>query len=119
VSSKSASNRFVYRLFGGVGARERGSKAEGSRRSLLASADDVLLLSMNPDRGLQRKLKVLERFSEESGLPANLQKTQVVVFGGPFNSQREKHNFRYGEKQVEIVQSYRYLGVQFYCTGGR
>lgn len=118
MSFKSASNRFVYRLFGGVGARERGSKAEGSRSSLLASADDVLLLSMNPE-GLQRKLKVLERFSEESGLPANLQKTQVVVFGGPFNSQREKHNFRYGEKQVEIVQSYRYLGVQSHCTGGR
>ncbi|GAQ86860.1 Reverse transcriptase-like protein with RNA-directed DNA polymerase domain [Klebsormidium nitens] len=83
---------------------------------LLAFADDVLLLSTDPE-GLQRKLEVLERFSEKSGLSVNLQKTQAVVFGGQFGSQKRKHDFRYGGEQVEIVKSYRYLGVQFSCIG--
>lgn len=82
---------------------------------LLAFADDVLLLSTDPE-GLQRKLALLEKFSEESGLSVNLQKTQIVVFGGQFSSQRRKHNFSYGGEVVEIVQSYRYLGVQFVAT---
>ncbi|GAQ86738.1 Reverse transcriptase-related protein [Klebsormidium nitens] len=90
---------------------------KGVRFPLLAFADDVLLLSRNPEGDLQRKLRLLEKFSKESGLSVNLQKTQIVVFGGRFSSQKGKHDFEYGEELVEIVQSYRYLGVQFNCNG--
>lgn len=82
----------------------------------MAFADDVLLLSTDPE-GLQQKLEVLERFSAKSGLSVNLQKTQTVVFGGHFGCRKGKHDFRYGGEQVEIVKSYRYFGVQFNCNG--
>ncbi|GAQ89854.1 protein with reverse transcriptase domain [Klebsormidium nitens] len=88
----------------------------GVRVPLLAFADDVVLLSTSA-AGLQRKLELLEGFSRRTELLVNLQKTEVVVFGGKVEAQKAKHEFRYGGERVEIVESYRYLGVQFHCNG--
>ncbi|GAQ79205.1 reverse transcriptase-related protein with [Klebsormidium nitens] len=73
---------------------------------LLSFADDVVLLSTCAE-GLQKKLALLERFSEQSGLSVNLQKTQVIVFGGQLGVQRVRNEFLYAGERVEIVSSYR------------
>lgn len=92
------------------------STLRGVAVPFLAFADDVVLLSTSA-AGLQSKLRLLQGFSDQSGLSVNLQKTEILVFGGQFGVQKDKHEFRYGEKRVAIVQSYRYLGVQFHCNG--
>lgn len=38
------------------------------------------------------------------------------MFGGKVETQRARHEFRYGGERVEIVESYHYLGVQFHSN---
>ncbi|GAQ77988.1 DNA/RNA polymerase superfamily protein with reverse transcriptase domain [Klebsormidium nitens] len=99
-----------------IGGTADNPELSGVEVPFLAFADDVVLLSTSA-AGLQKKLGLLEEFSKESGLPVNLQKTEVVVFGGQFAVQKVRNEFQYAGERVAIAQSYRYLGVQFHCNG--
>jgi hypothetical protein len=78
---------------------------------VLLFADDMVLLPNSP-RGLQLKINLLRNYFEELGLTINVGKTQVVVFrrGGRLQTGL---SFYYGEKEIEIVNEYLYLGVLF------
>ena len=76
---------------------------------LLLFADDICLISTTPS-GLQNQLNNLEKASSALGLTVNLKKTKVMVFRkGGHLSKTEK--WFYQGKPVEVVNSYKYLGV--------
>ena len=77
----------------------------------LLFADDILLVS-DSIRGLQNQLDILYFQSQRLGLEINNEKTQIVIFRkGGFVSKYEK--WSYGNTNLKIVNSYRYLGFEF------
>ena len=78
---------------------------------VLLFADDVILSSYCP-RGLQCQINILRGFAEKSGMTVNLTKTKIIVFRkGGFLGQNEK--WWYGREEIEVVNSYKYLGLHF------
>lgn len=78
---------------------------------LLLFADDLALMSTTPV-GLQNQLNVLFNAAQSMCLNVNLSKTKVVVFRkGGFLAARER--WFYGRDQLEVVNSYTYLGLNF------
>jgi hypothetical protein len=78
---------------------------------ILLFADDVALLSTTP-RGLQAQLNTLKKCCDDLKLTVNKDKTKIMVFRkGGFLGQREKWYFE--GKQIEVVNSYCYLGFTF------
>ncbi|MEW8542106.1 MAG: reverse transcriptase family protein, partial [Candidatus Thiodiazotropha sp.] len=82
---------------------------------LILYADDIVLLSESPE-DLQRSLNMFHIYCDTWKLSLNTTKSKVVVFrkGGrlPLGL-----NFNYNGKNLEIVQSFTYLGVVFSSTG--
>ena len=82
---------------------------------LLLFADDAVLVSETPE-GLQRSLDSLQEYCDKWNLTVNIEKTKIVVFrkGGIL-----AHNIRfyYSGQEIEIVNSFNYLGVLFSCGG--
>ena len=78
---------------------------------LLLFADDIVLISSTV-RGLQRQINELEKYCRQSCLTVNMEKTKVIVFkkGGKL-AKTEK--WYYMGRNVEVVNSYKYLGVYF------
>ena len=77
----------------------------------LLFADDILLVSESIS-GLQNQLDILYFQSQRLGLEINNEKTQIVIFRkGGFVSKHEK--WFYGNINLKIVNSYRYLGFEF------
>ena len=74
----------------------------------LLFADDIVLLSLTPI-GLQNQINNLRSAAEKLGLLVNLDKSKILVFRkGGFLSRTE--HWHYGNQQMEVVNSYRYLG---------
>jgi hypothetical protein len=78
--------------------------------SILLFVDDVVLLASSPE-GLQRQLDALALFCDLRQLTVNLGKTKVMIFNGSKKS-IDLHFFFRG-KEIEITNTYTYLGVQF------
>jgi hypothetical protein len=74
-------------------------------------ADDIVLMA-NSVHDLQRHINILAKFCDEWGLEVNVMKTKAVVFrrGGRI-AQREM--WFYKGKRIQIVSSYKYLGIEF------
>ena len=78
---------------------------------LLLFADDVILLS-DTVVGLQNQLNALKQEADRLFLNVNLDKTNIMVFRkGGHHSVYEK--WWYGELEVKVTNSYKYLGVIF------
>ena len=77
----------------------------------LLFADDIVLIARTP-AGLQNQINNLKEASANLGLVVNLDKTKVMVFRkGGFLGRAEK--WYYGREQIEVVNSYKYLGFTF------
>ena len=77
----------------------------------LLFADDIFLVSESIE-GLQNQLNVLQFQSNRLGLEINKEKTQIVIFRkGGFIAKKEK--WFYDKTELNIVNSYRYLGIDF------
>ena len=77
----------------------------------LLFADDTALVA-DTVQGLQSKLNVLYDQCLRLGLSVNMEKTKIIVFRkGGFLGRHE--SWHYGENPIEVVNSYRYLGVEF------
>jgi hypothetical protein len=79
----------------------------------LLFADDLVLLS-STRAGLQAMLGTLERFSRRTGLIVNKGKTKV---GAQLQKARQEGAFYIDGGAIETVGSYRYLGVEVFCSG--
>jgi len=79
---------------------------------LLLYADDICLFSTNIIH-LQEKINVLKDYFERNKLKVNLTKTKIVIFRQR-KSLKCKPILLWGEEEIEVVDSYTYLGVPFY-----
>jgi hypothetical protein len=79
--------------------------------SISLFTNDVVLLASSPE-GLQRQLNALALFCDLRQLMINLGKTKVMIFNESKKS-IDLHFFFRG-KEIEITNTYTYLGVQFY-----
>jgi len=78
---------------------------------VLLFADDLLLLS-DTVVGLQNQISVLYEAALRARLSVNTDKTKVVVFrNGGYLAEREV--WYYGREKLEVVGSYKYLGLVF------
>ena len=78
---------------------------------LLLFADDLTLLSATVV-GLQNQLNILQRETARLRLTVNLDKSKIIVFRkGGFLRSTEK--WLLGGRQLEVVNSYKYLGITF------
>jgi hypothetical protein len=82
---------------------------------LLMYADDTVLISETPD-GLQSMLDALYSYTKEWNLTVNIDKTKILVFrnGGKVN---DKEKWTYDGKNLEIVNTFNYLGMLFNFNG--
>ena len=80
---------------------------------LLLYADDTILFSDSRD-GLQKALDVLYSYCIEWKLEVNPTKTKVIVFNKRKNP---RDTFRYGNNNLDTVNSFSYLGIEFSRTG--
>ena len=85
--------------------------------SHLLWADDLIMLSLDP-KTTYKQLDVLNKFCLEWGIEVNEIKTKVIIFAS--NSSKTnptQQTFKLGEKQLETVDTYCYLGIVLHRTG--
>jgi exonuclease III len=78
-------------------------------------ADDLLLVADSP-QGLQAQFDGLYAFCSKFQLIVNTVKTKVLVFGCKDGSSVAKFNFVFNGKEIEVCNSYKYLGAIFSTT---
>ena len=82
---------------------------------VLMFADDCALLSTSI-KGLQRLLGEVERYCNIWGLRVNTGKTKVTVFKGS-TKLKNSEKWMYKRECLEVVNSFKYLGVTFSFNG--
>ena len=80
----------------------------------LMFADDIVLLANNPDT-LQAQLNCLNHYCTQSSLNVNTIKTKIIVFSA--KPCRHLHKWTFGDKQIDQVDTFKYLGTWFHCNG--
>ena len=80
----------------------------------LIYADDLLIISNNA-LGLQNALHRLNAYTNQWALEINIQKTKIIVF--KTGSKDENVKFYIGENEIEIVNSFTYLGILITANG--
>ena len=80
------------------------------RLLVLVYADDTVVFADTPE-GLRVALRALEQYCELWKLKINVDKTSVIIFA----RRRANHNevFTLYGKNIEIVDRFKYLGVNF------
>ena len=86
----------------------------GETLSCLMYADDLVMLSESPE-GLQKCLDKLKEYTIEWGLEINEKKTKVLIFQR--SGKRLKYNFNFGDKNISVTDTYKYLGTTLTNTG--
>ena len=77
-------------------------------------ADDTSLLAESASN-LQNMLNLFQEYCIKWKLKVNIDKTKVMIFSKgrlPTNV-----NFKYGDKELEIVKDFLYLGIKFSRSG--
>lgn len=86
-----------------------GLKIREEHVSVLAYADDLVLLSDSPEK-LQRELNILSEWCRKNRMVVNEDKTKIVVFKRR-RATKTIPDLWYRDKCIEVVDSYKYLGV--------
>lgn len=81
---------------------------------IILYADDTALLSETAE-GLKRTLKCFEQYCDRWKLKVNTNKTKVVIFSK--RKSKEIQNFKIYGQNIEIIDSYSYLGIVFNYNG--
>ena len=92
-------------------------KLDDTELSCLLYADDLVIMSES-ESGLQRCLHNLETYTKKWKLQVNLKKSKILIFGT--QSKRRlflSSKWYFGDKQLECVDEYTYLGLTFHYTG--
>ena len=90
---------------------DRGVLVGDKKIPLLLYADDIVLLG-DTEQDLQDMLDIAEEWTRVWGLAVNVDKTNVVHFR-PVCVPRSMTQFKIGEKLVQVVDRYKYLGLVF------
>jgi hypothetical protein len=86
----------------------------GRRIPALLYADDLALVSTSA-KGLQAQLDVLQAYATKWRLTVNIGKTKAVIFSAR-KSQVDSLPLVYAGANIEVVESFRYLGLDLHCT---
>ena len=100
---------FVNELISEVKNLSLGVKVNDSLVSLLAFADDIVLLA-NTESELAEILKCVEKWCNKFRLKVNTDKTKIIHFR-PKRSAKTNFNFAFNGMKLDIVAHYKYLGV--------
>ena len=77
-------------------------------------ADDVILLS-NSKNGLQTSIDIFKNYCENWKLQVNVEKSKVMIFNS--NGKTHINVFHYGDKILQTVTQYCYLGILLKYNG--
>lgn len=86
-----------------------------SNISHLLYADDLVLLSTT-EIGLQSNIDRVNTFCKRWGLAINKDKSKIMVFSKTGRVPRDKFRYNLGGEEIEYVNHYKYLGVNFSNT---
>ena len=81
----------------------------------LLFADDLAISSLSKE-DFQKRISILQQYSNEWRLESNLSKTKVMVFNKQGATIR-KFKFYFQRKEIEIVKQYTYLGFTYIPSG--
>ncbi len=82
---------------------------------VLMYADDTILLADNV-KGLQKAIDCMGEYCDKWRLAVNVSKTKVLIFGKA-KTKKDKYIFLYKGQALEIVDSYKYLGLTLNNNG--
>ena len=111
VASPLLFNLYINDLVTEINALDKGIKINNTKVSMLLYADDIVLMS-NCARDLQNMLHTLHTWCERWGLCINPTKTKVLHFR-PKSHKITSFEFKCGNKVLETVHKYKYLGLWF------
>ena len=80
---------------------------------MLMYADDAVFFSKSAQT-LQNMLNKLHNYSNEWGLKINTDKTKIMIFE---KGRRTDVHIYYNNIELEVVDSFKYLGIMFYKNG--
>ena len=83
---------------------------------VLLYADDTILVSETRD-GLKKSLLALEMYCEQWKLSVNSAKTKIMIFQKRKRPRANGDIFTFNSNTLEIVDSFKYLGVEFSANG--
>ena len=101
---------FINDLANDVKSVQCGIRVSEQMVSLLMYADDIIFISDSPEC-LQKQLDILHRWSNRWHLSVNIDKTKVIHFRKA-SDPCTNFSFKLGDKHIDIVRSYRYLGLE-------
>ena len=78
---------------------------------LLMYADDTVLFATTKPQ-LQNSLNKYAKYCNKWKLNVNVDKTKIIIFG-----RRKRHTFTLNNKNIEVVDTFKYLGVIFNRNG--
>ena len=84
------------------------------RVPVLLYADDLALVATSA-RGLQSQLDLLHAYADTWGLTVNIDKTKAVIFRQSPSNQVYPTPM-YDGASIEIVNTFKYLGIMLHCT---
>lgn len=96
-------NDLVNEIGGGVTIREL-------KINMLLYADDIVFIAKDISI-LQLMINRLQRYCNTWGLVINQSKSQIMVFKKNGAKLRKNERWTFENKQIEIVKSYKYLGI--------
>ena len=82
---------------------------------VLLYADDTIILA-NTAQGLQKSLNDLGEYCKKWNLTVNSSKTKITIFGNR-KAKSNTYKFLYNNSNLEIVETFRYLGIVFNFNG--
>ena len=80
---------------------------------MLLYADDAVVFAKSPET-LQSILNYLELYCTTWGLNINISKTKVMIFE---KGRHTSHDFYLNNVKLEVVTSFKYLGIHFFKNG--
>ena len=88
-----------------------GIDMNGRKVPILLYADDIVLISKN-EKELQAMINFVKEWCDTWLMSINLTKTKIVHFRKK-NVNRSEVVFKYGDKDIDYVDCYKYLGIYF------
>ena len=100
---------FLNDLATGIKSLNAGINIDNYNLTILLYADDIVLLAPSPEM-LQQQIDYVHQWCKKWRMNVNSDKTQIVHFR-PIRQPRSSFVWKYGEDVLQIVSTYRYLGV--------
>ena len=100
---------FLNDLATGIKNLNLGIDIDNYNLTILLYADDIVLLAPSPEK-LQQQIDYVNEWCKKWRMNVNADKTQIVHFR-PLRHSQSAFVWRFGNEVLQVVSSYRYLGV--------